>query len=57
MKMPALYSLIANPNSILKTKMPKCRLDDSFNLTHYLLITIFKRLNTYEYKRVLSEYK
>ena len=57
MKMPTQYSLIANPDLILTTKITKWWLEDSFHLTYNLLINIYKRLNTNALNRVINEYK
>ena len=55
--MPSPHFLIAKPDLILTTKIIKCWLEDICHQTHYLLINIYRRLNTCVIKRVLSKYK
>lgn len=57
MKMPTPNFLIANPDFILTSKMPKWWLEDRLYQTYNLPIKVYKRLNTCVCKRVLSEYK
>lgn len=55
--MPALYSLIPNPDFIIKSKISLWWLESSFHLKYNLPINIYKRLNTNVCKRVLNGYK